>query len=122
MMNRIFPTKEAKVSKLVKKFMGLGLDEAIARSSRLKKVQLHEFSGYDDYIQILDDYVEKIKKRKAAIRLDIATDEEIQISKWLDHEAWFILNYIKPLISSFVEGLEKKLNKIKREESNVERK
>jgi len=114
MYNRIFSTQEAKVAKEVKKFMGIGLDDAIVRASKLKKVQLHEFSGYEDYIAILDDYIDKIKKRKAAIRLDIATDEEIQVSKWLDHEVWFIISYIKPLISSYVDGLERKLNKIKK--------
>ena len=117
MINRLFNlTKENKQDKKVKKFMGQSLDEAIKRSSRLKKIQIHEFSGWVDFVQILDDYIKAVKDRKVKLRMDTITDEELQVSKWLDHEVWFLENYVKILISSFVEGLEKAVEKAQREE------
>jgi len=104
------------VEKVTKKFMGQGLNEAIERCARMNKINVHEFSGWADYVQILDDYVDKIKKRKGLLRMDVATDAEIQVTKWLDHEAFFIETYIKTLIRSFVSELDKKLASVRKEE------
>jgi len=112
-LNRVFKqTKEKKI----KKFFGQSLEEALRRSGRLQKVSVSEFSGWIDYVQILNDYVDKVKKRKALLRFDQATQEDIDATKYLDHEAWFIENYIKPLVNNFVSGLDAAVKKQQREE------
>ena len=106
MINRLFSKKS---EEKLKRFMGQTKDEAIRKAARLKKLELSTASGWMDYIQLLNDYVERIKQRKRATRLDVATDAEIEQLKYLDHEAQFIETFIKMIPSLFVRNLDKAL-------------
>jgi len=87
-------------------------DEQIQKASRLKKISLDEFSGWKDFIELIDEYILALRKKKDATALDIASDETIQNLKLLDRER-YVLEWVKQIPQQFVDNLEKKLKEEK---------
>jgi len=105
--------------KKIQKFRNMLIDDALAASARLKRISGDKYSGWEDYVKLLEDYVDKVMKRKAIFRYDVATDAEIQEMKYLDREAWMIKNFIVKIPQIFVNGLEKRVETINKEEENA---
>ena len=91
-------------------------NEAIKRSARLKKVALSEYSGWKDYIKLLDNYCETMMHNKAITNLSVVTPETLAMLKIYDRDIWLIKNVIKDMPMRFVNKLEEALKKDKGKE------
>jgi len=110
---------KTKPDKKIRKFRNIAIDDAIKKAARFRR--LIDAKEWADYVQLLNDYVDKAKKRKLATRLDIADVQTLEQLRLLDHEIWFIENFIKIIPSMFNSGLDRQLELIKKEEeSNAE--
>ena len=70
-------------------------NEIFRRAEEMRKLTLIPNSGWKEYIQLLDEYVAACKKRKALTALDSADDKEIYQLKLIDHEIYFVEQFIK---------------------------
>ena len=86
-------------------------DEALKRAARLKKVSFDEYSGWKDFIQLLDNYADTMMRNKAITNLSTASPETLALLKLYDRDVWLINNIIKPIPMSFVNKLEKTMEK-----------
>lgn len=100
----------------LKKVQQKAMDKALQMSARLKKVEVNEFSGYADYIALLDDYVTKMSDNKRRFNLSTATKEELCRLKLYDRDVWLICNMIRPMIKNFVNKVEQKVEQLKKSE------
>lgn len=69
--------------------------------------------GWKDFIELIDEYIEACKKRKAITALDRADEKIIYELQLLDHEI-FILSWLKGVPEQFIH---KTQEMIKRDES-----
>lgn len=102
---------------IIKKEREERLNELIIQSSKLRKLIKYERAGWRIFTELLDDYMDKCKKRKAITALDRATDEEIYQLKLIDHEI-FILNFVKRMPEQFIKNVENAIKAKKEEEEN----
>lgn len=86
-------------------------DEAIKRAARLKKVELSEYSGWKDFIELLDDYTKKMMHNKSITNLSTAKEETLEMLKLYDRDIWLINNVIKKIPMLFVRRLEEQLKR-----------
>ena len=110
---------KTKPDKQIRKWRRINVDDAIKKAARFRR--LKDSKGWADYVQLLNDYVDKAKKRKVATRLDIADERTLAELRMLDHEIWFIENFVKIIPTMFITGLDAEIKRIKKEEeSNAE--
>ena len=86
-------------------------DDMIQRMARIKRLIHSKETGWKDFFDLIDDYINACKKRKAHTRLDVADDKMIYQLKLLDHEI-FILDFVKSIPVRYIEKVE---NSIRRE-------
>lgn len=116
MLGDMLQKKETRTEEQIKKERQKWLDEMIGRSARLKRLSYDKQSGWVEFVELLDDYIDKCKKRKAITALDRASDDTIYQLKLIDHEV-FILNFVKQIPAQFMRNVEKALEKERKKEN-----
>lgn len=111
------PKKEDEV---LRKQRQAQLDIMIKRASRLKSLVNSDNSGWKDFFDLLDDYVNACKRRKLATRLDTASPEMIEQLKLLDHEI-FILNFVLDIPMRYIDKTENAIAKEREREQREQR-
>lgn len=92
-----------------KDYFGMTKDDAIQVASKLAKIEGDKYSGWKEFVLLLDDYIKTVSKNKMAIDFNNMTDSELKQLKLFDRDIWLIENIIKPLPLNFVKGLEASL-------------
>lgn len=92
------------------------IDRLIPAAGRLKKVSADEYSGWGDYVQLLNNYVDGVLEYKKNFNLSSATEEEIQQLKYYDRDVWIINNFVKKLPFMFISNLTQAIEAAQREE------
>jgi hypothetical protein len=67
-----------------------------------------------EFCELIDDYIDKAKKRKAVTALDRASEADIYQLKLIDHEI-YILSWVLKIPEQFIERTELELKKSKEE-------
>ena len=116
MLLNIFRPKPKKTEEEIKKEFAKKREDDLIRAARLKKISLDEFSGWLDLIELLDDYILAIRKRKDATLLDSADEKTLEQLKLLDHER-SILEWVKQIPQQFVNNLEARIKKEQEKEN-----
>lgn len=89
------------------------LDDMIFRSTRLNKLIMSARTGWKEFSILINDYIDKCKKRKAITALDNADEKTIYELKLLDHEI-YILSWVLKIPEQFIgktENAVKEFNK-----------
>jgi len=103
----------------IRKEQEKALDVMLKRSARLKKLISKDEAGWLEFVDLLNNYIEASKKRKAVTALDLADEKTIYQLKLLDHEI-FILKFVMQMPTQFINKVEERLKQKKQEESNVD--
>lgn len=114
----LFQRKEKPTDEKIREARQKWLDDMLVRSVKLQKLIKNDQSGWKEFVALLDDYSDKCKKRKAVTALDTASEETLSILKKLDHEVWF-LAFIRRIPEQFIDGINKKIEEIRKEEENA---
>ena len=93
--------KEVKTEEEIAKALSKKRDECIAKSAKLQFLINADNTGWQDYINLLDEYIGACKKRKAITALDRASEQVIKEIQLLDHEI-FILSWAKEIPGQFI--------------------
>lgn len=101
MLNKLF---KKKTDEEIKKEMAKYRDELIQQVARFNRLTQTEESGWMDWVNLINDYIDKSQKRKLATRLDTADDKTIQELKYLDHEI-MILTWAKRIPQQIADRL-----------------
>jgi len=113
----LFKKKAKPTDEQIKQDRQKWLDDMLVRSAKLQKLIGADDTGWKEFVALLDDYVDKCKRRKIVTALDTASDETIDVLKKLDHEVWFI-GFIRNVPAQFIKGIENKIQAIKKEEED----
>lgn len=82
-------------------------EEAFKKVARFKRLIKNEQSGWTQFVETLQDYIDKCYIRKLKTRLDIADDKTIEQLKLLDHEI-FTLLWVMEMPGQYIKNIEKK--------------
>jgi hypothetical protein len=82
-------------------------NEALQVAAKLNNLVNAETTGWKEFINLVDNYIDSCKKRKAITALDRADNDMIYMLKLLDHEI-FILNWVKKIPEQFIKKAEQK--------------
>ena len=93
-------------------------DEAIQIASKLSKINGDKYSGWKEFVLLLDDYVKKVLQNKTMTDLNTVSDVVMKQLKLFDRDVWLIENIIKPMPMNFVKGIELAIKKEKEKEVN----
>ena len=113
MLGRTF-NKPKKSEDQIKQERNKLLNEMLDKSVKLKTMINSNQSGWQEFILLIDEYIDKCKKRKAITALDMATDADLYQLKLLDHEV-FILSWIKQMPEQFINNIDNKVKQNQRE-------
>lgn len=108
MLGRLFKPKGTEEQ--IKKDREKWLQGMLEKSQQLERLIKAENSGWKEFSVLLDDYIDKCKKRKAITALDRATDAEIFQLKLLDHEI-YILSWVLKIPEQFIGKVEAEIKK-----------
>lgn len=108
MLGRWFRPKKGLPEEEIKKQREVWLQEMLERSKLLGRLIHNEKSGWGEFCGLIEDYIDKAKKRKALTALDRASEAEIQQLKYLDHEI-YILMWVLRIPQQFIDGVEKEM-------------
>lgn len=86
---------------------------AFKRIARLKSMFYSKSSGWQDFFDLLGDYIEACRKRKARIRLDIADQATIDFVRMLDREI-YILEFVRNIPMAYVDKVNNQVQLEKR--------
>jgi len=89
---------------------------ALKAAGRLKKIDAHEFSGWADFVKIVDGYAEGLLEHKKGFNVAMASEEQISMMKLYDRDVWLINNFIKKIPSLFVKNINDVIKKRQEEE------
>lgn len=112
-----FKKKEPKTDKQIKMERQKWLNDMLPKATHLKKFVEADEAGWKIFIALVDDYIDKCKKRKAITALDIADDATLKVLKELDHEV-FILNFMKSIPEKFIAKVENLVKEEREKEGN----
>jgi len=101
---------EVEMQKERKRLLQVMLDKSISLSKLIKANE----TGWSVFCELIDDYINSMKKYKALTALDKATDAVIQELKYIDHEI-YILNWLKRIPDQFIKKVETELEKAREE-------
>ena len=110
MLGSFFKPKPKATDEEIKKDRVKWLDEMLQKSSQLERLIKMHSNGWKEFCELLNDYIDKVKKRKAITALDRATDADIFQLKLLDHEI-YILNWVLKIPEQFIGQVEAELKK-----------
>ena len=112
-----FKEKEKKTEEQIRIERQKWLDEGIEKSAKLRKLIIYNESGWREFIQLIDEYIQTVKKRKVATALDYADDKVIYELKLLDRDI-NTLEWVKQIPQQFINKIETELNKDKEKEES----
>lgn len=95
----------------IKKEQQKALDLMMKQSVKLEKLIKSNGTGWQEFCLLINDYIDKCKKRKAVTALDIATDKEINLLKKLDHEV-YILSWVLKIPEQFIGKVDDRVQKM----------
>ena len=78
----------------IRKEMEKKREKIIHQATMLRKLTNDPSSGWREYVDLLEEYVQACKKRKAITSLHNADEKTLQQLRQLDHEVWFINTFI----------------------------
>ncbi len=110
----IFKPKPKQTDEQIKEARDKWLQEMLDKSHSLEKLIKFNQSGWSEFSGLVNDYIDKAKKRKAITALDRASDDDIYQLKLLDHEI-YILSWVLKIPEQFINSIESKLEKDKEE-------
>jgi hypothetical protein len=87
------------------------------KSGELNRLIKADNTGWKEFCELLNDYIDKAKKRKAITAMDRATDAEIYQLKLLDHEI-YILSWVLKIPEQFIGQVEAEIKKGQEKENN----
>jgi ethanolamine utilization protein EutP (predicted NTPase) len=91
------------------------LQAMFEKSQELELLIKVHHTGWSEFREILNDYIDKAKKRKLVTALDTATDNDIFQLKLLDHEI-YILSWVLKIPEQFIGKIEAEIKKNNEEE------
>jgi hypothetical protein len=103
-----------KPSEEIKKDREKWLQVMLEKSQALDRIIKAENTGWKEFSLLLNDYINKCKKRKALTALDRATEDEIFQLKLLDHEI-YILSWVLKIPEQFIGKIEKEIKDYNKE-------
>lgn len=92
------------------------LNKMVKVAARLKKISGAEFSGWADFVLILDGYCNSLLDHKRNFNIAMASDEQIAMLKLYDRDVWLINNFIKKIPETYVKNLENELKRQREED------
>jgi len=110
----LFKAKPKATDQEIKESREKWLDEMLLKSQSLERLIKTSNTGWKEFSLLIEDYIDKAKKRKAITALDRATDADIFQLKLLDHEI-YILSWVLKIPEQFIGRVEME---IKKEEKN----
>lgn len=111
----IFKAKPKATDEQIKKDREIWLQEMLDKSVNLGRLIKANNTGWKEVCELLNDYMDKAKKRKAITALDRATEAEIYQLKLLDHEI-YILSWVLKIPEQFIGHVEMEMQKEKERE------
>jgi hypothetical protein len=115
MLGNLFKKREPKTEEEIKKDREKWLKEMLEKSQKLERLIKSNNTGWSEFNSLLNDYIDKAKKRKAITALDRATDADIYQLKLLDHEI-YILTWVLKIPEQFIGKTEAEIKKQNEEE------
>ncbi|MFA5500113.1 MAG: hypothetical protein WC404_03430 [Candidatus Omnitrophota bacterium] len=110
MLGRLFKRNKDLPEEENRKLREAWLQDMLEKSQKLSRLIHNEKAGWKEFCALIEDYIDKAKKRKALTALDRATDAEIQSLKYIDHEI-YILMWVMRIPQQFIEGVEAEIKK-----------
>jgi hypothetical protein len=101
MLGNLFKKKEVKTSEQIKLDREKWLQEMLDKSLSLDRLIKANGSGWGEFMLLIEDYIDKAKKRKAITALDRSTEEDIYQLKLLDHEI-YLLSWVLKIPEQFI--------------------
>jgi hypothetical protein len=112
----LFKPKPKATSEQIKQDREKWLQEMLDKSNQLRQLIMVNNRGWKEFCELLNDYMDKVKKRKAVTAIDRATDADIYQLKLLDHEI-YILSWVLKIPEQFIGQVEAEIKKeIQKEE------
>lgn len=112
MFNQLLKRKE---SDKIKKERAKWLEECLEKIPKLRKLISKPDSGWPEFVEIINDYISHIERRKVVTSLDTADDKTIQELKYLDHEK-YILKFIIGAVNNWINKVEARRLEIQKQE------
>lgn len=110
MLGNLFKHKEVKTDEQIKLDREKWLEEMLVKSQSLERLIKLNNTGWREFAGLLNDYIDKAKKRKAITALDMASDADIYQLKLLDHEI-YILSWVLRIPEQFIGKVEAEMKK-----------
>jgi len=110
MLGNLFKKKEVKTDEQVRLDREKWLTEMLVKSQSLEKLIKSDTFGWKEFCLLVEDYIDKAKKRKAITALDRATDADIFQLKLLDHEI-YILSWVLRIPEQFIGKIDAEIKK-----------
>lgn len=110
MLGNLFRHKDKKTSEQIKEDREKWLQEMLDKSQRLEKLIKSGNTGWKEVCSLIEDYIDKVKKRKAITALDRATEDDIYQLKLLDHEI-YILSWVLRMPQQFIDNTEAEIKR-----------
>ena len=115
MLGQWFKPKPKATSEEIRKDRDKWLQDMLDKSQELSRLIKTNNTGWKEFAELLNDYIDKAKKRKAITALDRATDADIYQLKLLDHEI-YILSWVLKIPEQFIGQVESEIQKEKEKE------
>lgn len=107
----------------IKKFLESKHEENLKKAALLKKLTIDQESGWIDFVELLNEYIEACNKKKQAKRLDFLKpdqlSEAVEEIKRLDHEI-FTVRWILQIPQQFITNTEEAQKRRMKVEDNAE--
>ncbi len=105
-----FKSRPKATEEEIKKDREVWLQEMLNKSGKLERLIKANNTGWLPFCELLQDYIDKVKKRKEITALDRATDADIFQLKLLDHEI-YILTWVMKIPEQFIGQIEAEIKK-----------
>ncbi len=110
MLGNLFKAKPKESSEQIKETRDKWLDDMLLKSQDLERLIKASNTGWKEFSLLIEDYIDKVKKRKAITALDRATEADIYQLKLLDHEI-YILSWVLKIPEQFIGKVEAEIKK-----------
>jgi len=108
--------KDKKQANKIKKDTMKKRDELLRCAEEMRRLTLTPNSGWHEFIDILNKYVDAQMKHKALTALDRADEKTIYELKLIDHEIYLITQFIKKIPAKIFASEDDLIKKIEQEE------
>lgn len=94
-------------------------NDAIVKAGELMTLINSNKSGWKEYVEVIEDYIEACQLRKLLTPMDTADDKTINTLKLIDHEV-FILKWAVNIPKQVISDVEEMIKQAKDEEGKDE--